>query len=70
MVNSIYLRLAHGDALVHDIANRARFLSHSEFGFARLFSLCVYLCINDPLLRKQIIRILLCLQTSQSKFHL
>ena len=69
MANSIYLCLAHGNALVHDIANRARFLSHSEFGFARLLPLCVYLCINGPLLRKQIIRVLLCLRTSQSKFY-
>ena len=67
MMNSIYLCLAHGDALVHDVANRARFLSHSEFGFARLFPLCVYLRINGLLLRKQIVRVLLCLQNESIK---
>jgi len=69
MMNSIYLCLAHGDAHVHDIANRARFLSHSEFGFARLFPLCVYLRIDGLLLREQVIRVLLCLRTSQPNFH-
>src|SRR5260221_6170366 len=69
MANSTYLCLAHGDALVHDIANRARFLSHSEFGFARLFPLCVNLCINGPLLRKQIIRVLLCLRRRGPLMH-
>jgi hypothetical protein len=68
MMNSIYLCLAHGDALVHDVANRASFLSHSEFGFARIFPLCVYLCINGFLLRKQIIRVLLCLKNESVKF--
>jgi len=69
VMSSIYLCLAHGDAFVHDIANRARFLSHSEFGVARLFPLRVYLCINSPLLRKKVIRVLLCLKTGQSNFH-
>jgi len=62
------LCLAHGNALVHDVANRARFLTHSELGIARLFPLCVYLCVDSPLLREEIIRILLCLCTINQIF--
>jgi hypothetical protein len=36
-------------------------LAHSEFGIARLFPLCVHLCVNGLLLRKEAIRVLLCL---------